>query len=118
MQLRQSKAREGEQIVDEMRHTLRGRAHSSEMAFPQRVELVGVVFEEGLAEAVDAPQRRAQIVGDRVTKGFELAVDGVGRDVRAPEALLGALHGVDVGARAKPARDPARRIPYRERAPE
>src|SRR5580658_3198582 len=88
------------------------------MAFPLRVELIGVVFEEGLTEAVDAPQRRPQIVGDRVAEGFELAVDRVGLDVRAPEPLLRLLYSINVRARAEPACDSAGRISNRERASE
>jgi hypothetical protein len=57
-QLGAAHAREREQIVDQVGHSLRGGAHASEVALPLRVELVGVVFEDGLTEAVDAPQGR------------------------------------------------------------
>ena len=52
------------------------------------VELCGIVLEERLAETVDTPQRRAQIVRKRVAEGLELTISGLGGLLRAPQTYL------------------------------
>ena len=118
-QLGAAHAREREQIVDRACAMRCAAARTrARLLVPLRVELVAVVLEDGLTEAVDAAQRRAQIVGYGVAEGFELAVRGIGLRVRAPESFLRVLHGVDVRAGAEPARDVPRLIADRQRAPE
>ncbi len=71
--------REPEQAVDELRHLVRRPPHPGEVAAPLRIELVGAVLLERLAEAVDGAEGRPQIVGDRVAERLELLVRGLGR---------------------------------------
>ncbi len=80
MDLRPLHAREGEEVVDQLVHSLRRGANAPEVLSPLGVELVGAVFEQSLAESVDAPERRAQVVGHRVAERLELLV-------LAPEVL-------------------------------
>src|SRR5271163_1930282 len=63
-------AGEIQQIVDQLAHALRGTANSGEVLAPLRINTPGVVFEEDQAESVDAAERGAEIVGNRVAKGF------------------------------------------------
>src|SRR5581483_12464833 len=51
-------------------------------------EPVEVVLEQGLAEAVDGPQRRPQVVGDGVAEGLKLPVHGDELGVAAGEVLV------------------------------
>src|SRR5260370_17119706 len=46
------------------------------MLFSLVIESVSSVFEQGLAEAIDAAKRGAQVVGDRVAEGIEFLVGG------------------------------------------
>src|SRR5687768_3851013 len=61
-------ARKIEQVVDELPHVPAARAHHAEQAPALRVEARAVVLFEDLGEAVDRPQRRAQVVRDRVAE--------------------------------------------------
>ncbi len=108
----------GEQRVDQLAHALCSSAHAREVALSLRVEVRAIVLQDGLTEAVDAPERRAQIVCDGVAEGFEVAVRGVGLDVRTTEHLLLLLHPVDVRAGAEPSRDETRGVPDRQRPPQ
>ena len=54
------------------------------------VELLAVALEQHLREAINADQRRAQIVSDRIRKSLELPVQHIQLD-RAPVQLAGAL---------------------------
>ena len=73
-QLATGQARQLEQIVNQMRHTLAGRTHALQMLAPVVLQPIAIVFEQHLTEAVDAAQRRAQIMRHRVAECFELAV--------------------------------------------
>src|SRR5712692_10036340 len=53
------------------------------MLLAVRVELVGIVLEQSLAEAVDASERGAKVVSNRVAEGLELAVRGFRSVLRA-----------------------------------
>ena len=67
------------------------RMRAQVVACPVVVELVAVVLEQRLAEAVDAAQRRAQVVGDRIAERLELLVGGLqlGRALDDPLLELG-----------------------------
>ena len=56
-----------------MSHPLGGSADTSKVRLPLDVELVCVVFEDGLAEPVDASKRGAEIVGDRLERDTAVA---------------------------------------------
>ena len=71
---RAADAREVEHVVDQARHFASGGADAIEVATALIVEAIGVIFEEGFAEAVDAAKRRAKIVRDGVAESFELFV--------------------------------------------
>ena len=74
--------REHEQVVDELRHALRGGADAGEVVRRLAVEPVAVVLQQREAEAVERAQRRAQVVRHGVAEGLELGVGGLER-VRA-----------------------------------
>ncbi len=95
-QLALGDAGEEQQALDELRHVLRRLAHAAQVIAPLVVELVRVVLEEGLAEAVDAPQRGAQIVGDRVAERLQLAAGRLGGLLGLRQRPLGALALGDV----------------------
>ena len=59
-------AREGQDVVDQPAHLDGAVAHHLEHALAFGVELVGIVLEQDAREPVDGPQRRAQIVRDRI----------------------------------------------------
>ena len=69
--------RQCQHVVDELRHLLRRFPHISQILLAVVVELVGIVLEQSEAEAVDAAQRRAQIVRHRIAEGFQLLVLGL-----------------------------------------
>ena len=66
--------REAEEVVDELSHALALLADDVDVLARAGRERVPVILEEGERESVDAPQRGAQIVGDAVAEGLELAV--------------------------------------------
>ena len=85
-------AREGEQIVDQLAHLPAARAHHGEEAISLRVELAAVILFEHLRITVDRPQRRAQIVRNRIGKCLQLLVGGLqflGALVHAQLKLIG-----------------------------
>ena len=69
--------RQCQHVVDELRHLLRRFPHIGQILLAVVVELVGIVLEQRQAEAVDAAQRRAQIVRHRIAEGFQLLVLGL-----------------------------------------
>ena len=68
--------RERQQVVDQLAHAPRVDLDAIEMPLRGVIELVGVILFEDLHEAGDRAQRRAQIVRDRITERFELAIGG------------------------------------------
>jgi len=48
--------------------------HPTETISAFLIELILVVFKQRLAETVDASERGAQVVGDRITEGLQLLV--------------------------------------------
>ena len=66
--------REAEQVVDQRRHALGRLAHPPQMLDVFLGEPGRPIFEDHRAEAVDRPQRRTQVVRDRVGEGLELLV--------------------------------------------
>ena len=67
---------EFQQIVDQGRHALAGGAHAAQRILSRLVQLGGVVFQQYLAEPIDAAQRGAEVVGHRVGERVELLVGG------------------------------------------
>lgn len=63
-------AAEGEQVVDQLAHALGGGADAAQVVLACGIELIFAVFEEGLAEAVDAAQGGAEVMGYGVAEGF------------------------------------------------
>src|SRR5207249_11712040 len=63
-----------EQVIDQRGHALARGAHAREVVLAGNVQPLGVVFQQRLTEAVDAAQRRPQVVGDRVGKRIQLGV--------------------------------------------
>ena len=59
---------ESEQIVDELRHVSCRLPHRPQKAPPLLIELVGVVFEQGLTEPVDGSKRGAEVVRHRIAE--------------------------------------------------
>ena len=57
---------------------------------------VAEVLEQGVAEAADTAQRRAQVVGHRVAEGLQLAAGGLGAVARPPQLVVGVLAHGDV----------------------
>ena len=66
--------REFNQRVNQLGHALRGRANAVQVSLAFGVKLVGIIIEQGLAEAVNRPQRRPQVVGGRIREGFQLLI--------------------------------------------
>ncbi len=69
-------AGELEEGVDKLSHALDAGADTLNVVAASSVDGVGVVFREGEREAVYGAKRSAQVVGDGVGEGFELAVGG------------------------------------------
>ncbi len=80
---RAAQARERQQAIDQLAHVARRVADGGEVARGGLVALQAQVFFQQTHEAGDVPQRRAQVVRDRVGEGLEVAI---GR-----QQLLGAL---------------------------
>ena len=49
-------------------------AYALEMLLAGFIQLLGIILEQRLAESIDAPQRRPQIVRNGVAEGFQLPV--------------------------------------------
>src|SRR6266481_1404848 len=96
VQLGARHTREHQEIVDQLRHVLRRVPDASEVFSSLRAEAVGVVLQECLAEAVDAAQRTAELVGDRVAERLQLVTRAFGPLLGARQALLEALALGDV----------------------
>ena len=94
-----AETRQIQHVVDELRHPPRGLAHPRQVLFPSLIELVLIADEKLAAEAIDAPQRRAEIVRHGVAEGFELLIglaEPCGQLLDALALLL------DVGRRLAP----------------
>src|SRR5712691_5303593 len=66
--------REGEQVVDQLRHPHAAGRHALEVSPGFRVELGRVMLYQELHETVDRPERRPQVVRDAVGEGLQLRV--------------------------------------------
>jgi hypothetical protein len=84
-------SREIEEVVDQRAHPLRPRSGALQILFSLIVEPVGVVLKQGLAEAVDGPQRRAQIMRHRVGERLEFLVGGFELCAPPENIVFGAL---------------------------
>lgn len=69
--------REIEQSVDELAHPLRGGPDPPERVASGVVESIAVVFLDALTESVDGPQRRAQVVRNRIAERFQFVIGGL-----------------------------------------
>ena len=105
--------REVEQVVDEGGHALSGRAHPLQVILPGRVELAGVILKQGLAEAVDAPERRPQIVRHGVGEGVEFDVGRLELRRVTPQELVGALALSQVTRHLREAEQLSLLVPHR-----
>src|SRR5918997_106833 len=83
--------REVEQVVYEGGHAPAGGPHPAEVAAGLLVEPPGVVLQEYLGEALDAPQGSPKVVGDRVGEGLELLVGRLQLPVGLLEVAVGVL---------------------------
>src|SRR5690606_23638363 len=72
LQLAAADAGVGEKIVDQGIETLCGTADSFRIIAPGFVQCILVIVKQRLSETLLRTQRSAQIVRNRVTKGFEL----------------------------------------------
>src|SRR5229473_1701870 len=64
------------QPVENRRHPAAGVAHLLQVFGGATVELGAIAVEQRLTQAVEGNQRRAQVMGDRISERFELTVDG------------------------------------------
>jgi len=80
---------------------------------PLLVEPVGVVCEQDVGEAVDAPQGGAQVVGDEVGEVLQLGVRAGQLGLLPDQLLLRALALGDVVQDQQPARAPPRAVAQR-----
>ena len=51
-----------------------GSTHPPQIIFALFIQPIGIVFQKGMAKAINTPQRSTQVMGDRVGKGFQLLV--------------------------------------------
>src|SRR5881296_2355760 len=61
-------ARQIQQVVDQLTHPLSSLANTSQIVLALEAQLVAEVFEQRQAEAVDAPEGRAQVMRDGVAE--------------------------------------------------
>lgn len=87
-QLRPAHPGQFQQVVDEQAHGLRGPADPLEIVPPRLVQRPQVILQQGLAEAVDAPEGRPQVVRDGIAEGLQLLVGGLQLGCAFPDALL------------------------------
>src|SRR5205814_4016920 len=66
---------ERQQAVDELRHALRGFTDIPEILLAIVIERVSELLEEDLTVPVNAPKRRAEIVGDRIAERLQFPID-------------------------------------------
>ena len=81
-------AREVQDFVDELSHPLGSVSHPQQVALAAFIELVVIIFQQCLAEAIDASERCTKIVGHRVRKRFEFPVRGFELGSAVMHALL------------------------------
>ena len=74
MELGPRDPREREETVDELAHALRREPDSFEVLLALRGQRIGAVLQQREPEPVDAAERRAEVVRDRVAERFELEV--------------------------------------------
>ena len=75
LNLRARETRQLQQIVDQPAHALGRVAHARQMILSGFVEPIAPVLAQRLREAVDAAQRRAQVVRHGIAERLELAVE-------------------------------------------
>ncbi len=83
--------REGEEVVDQLRHHLGVAGDAPEHALALGVQLGGVVLHDHLRISADGSQRRAQVVGDGIGKSAQFVVGIAELRVAALGVLLGAV---------------------------
>src|SRR6266571_4587886 len=64
------------QVIDELPHALARGPDPPQIALAGFIQLLAAVLQQCLAEAVNTPQRRPQVVGDGVAEGLQLFVGG------------------------------------------
>src|SRR5215212_772516 len=67
-------AGEAQEVFYETCHVFASGLHPTETISAFLIELILVFFKQRLAETVDASERGAQVVGDRITEGLQLLV--------------------------------------------
>ena len=85
LDLRAGHLREPKQLVDEHAHALGALANLVEITAGRHVQLGRGVLDEQIGESVDMPERRAQVVRDRIGERFQFPVGGL-------ELLVDRLH--------------------------
>ncbi len=91
---------QAEEVVNQLLHALRTRPHTLEVSCPLFVEVAGVVFQQRLAEAVDADSRTAFPLGIGKFNDVRVPVDddgGIGGRCRNTSVSHGAVHRLDDG---------------------
>lgn len=73
--------RQRKQRVDELTHLPRAGRNLSQPLLRLPLELVVVLVQQELGEAVHGAQRRSKVMGDRVVEGFQLSIGGLERDL-------------------------------------
>src|ERR1700682_3249377 len=63
-----------QQIVDQRSHSLRRGADAMQMGLALLWKNLIAVFQKGLAESINAAQRRAQVMRNRIAKGLQFFV--------------------------------------------
>ena len=81
LQLGTRQAGKSQQIVDQPSHVLSRRAHALQMLHSRFAEARPAILNRRLAEAVDRPQRGAQIMRYRIAEGLQLLI-GCGQLIR------------------------------------
>src|SRR5437899_8756035 len=89
--LRTGDPREFQQVVDQGPHPLAGGAYPVQGLPSRLVQPRGIVFQQYLAESVDAAQRRPQVVRYRVGERVQLVVGGEELRRVAPQRLVALL---------------------------
>ena len=89
-----ARARESQDVVDHLRHLFGALANHGDDALALGIELGGVLFLEDPRKAVHRAQRRAEVVRNRIRKGFEFPVRVCQALVRALQTLV---RGQDLG---------------------
>ena len=87
--LRPSHARQRQQIIDQLSHPLGGFPDVLQVLSTLIIELLRAVFDQRLAETVDAAQWRAQIMSHGITEGLELVIRVLRCDLGLPQRYVG-----------------------------